>query len=73
MTDIPEGVLLGLGNPLLDITITADINFLERHGLEANDAIEYEPKHQALFQEIVQEHNPTYVAGVYHKQKPVDE
>ena len=31
--------LLGLGNPLLDITVCADSEFLDRYGLQANNAI----------------------------------
>ncbi|KAK7496048.1 hypothetical protein BaRGS_00012749 [Batillaria attramentaria] len=60
---IPEGVLLGLGNPLLDITIYTDTSFLERYGLEANNAIIATDKHQQMFHDMVQNYNPTYIAG----------
>ena len=60
---VKEGVLLGLGNPLLDITINTDESFLKKYNLLANNAIEADPSHQALFDEIVQDHNPIYLAG----------
>ena len=50
--EIAEGVLLGLGNPLLDATIMTDPKFLEKHGLDANNAILAEPKHKELFDEV---------------------
>lgn len=35
----PEGILLGCGNPLLDIQVQVSTNFLEKWGLKENDAI----------------------------------
>ena len=34
-----EGVLLGMGNPLLDISATVKPELLTKHGLKSNDAI----------------------------------
>lgn len=63
MSNVPEGILLGLGNPLLDITITEDDKFLQKYGLEANNAIEADEGHLAMFDDIVNHHKPTYIAG----------
>lgn len=41
-----EGTLLGLGNPLLDISASVDPQYLEGHGLKPDDAILAEPKHR---------------------------
>ena len=63
MASVPEGVLLGLGNPLLDITITEDESFLKKYGLEANNAIEADDSHLTMFDDIINHHKPTYIAG----------
>ena len=36
---LSENVLLGMGNPLLDISATVDKDLLAKHNLKANDAI----------------------------------
>ncbi|XP_016984302.1 adenosine kinase [Drosophila rhopaloa] len=62
--ELPEGVLMGFGNPLLDITCTVEDNvILERYGLEANAAIIAEEKHDALFDELMNMENVIYSAG----------
>lgn len=43
-----EGILLGCGNPLLDISATVDIAFLEKYGLKPDDAILAEDKHTPM-------------------------
>jgi adenosine kinase len=63
MADVPEGILVGLGNPLLDITISTDDVFLKKYDLKANDAILAEEKHQAMFPDMIQNFTPEYVAG----------
>ena len=61
-SDVVEGVLLGLGNPLLDITVYTDTDFLQRYDLQANNAIIATAKHQAMFKEMVNM-KPSYIAG----------
>lgn len=51
---IKEGVILGMGNPLLDITATVDEAVLTKYGLEANNAILAEEKHTPLYPELVE-------------------
>lgn len=62
MAEIKEGMLLGFGNPLLDITIVTEESFLRKYDLKANNAILAEEKHQPMFDELIQ-YNPDYVAG----------
>jgi adenosine kinase len=50
---IKEGVLLGMGNPLLDITATVSEDVLEKYGLEPNNAILAEEKHMPLYSDLV--------------------
>lgn len=55
--------LLGMGNPLLDISAEVDTALLEKYGLKAGDAILAEDKHQPLFGELVKMSNVQYIAG----------
>ncbi|CAD5124334.1 DgyrCDS12626 [Dimorphilus gyrociliatus] len=59
---LPEGTILGLGNPLLDITVQTTPDFLRKYGLSENDARLATPQHDALFDDI-QEMKPRYSAG----------
>ena len=64
MSRLPEKILMGIGNPLLDITITADEAFLQKYDLESNNAIVADKeKHAALFDDMVKNHTPAYGAG----------
>ena len=45
---LPEGVLLGMCNPLLDIEAEVDVKLLEKYGLKQNNAILAEEKHLPL-------------------------
>ena len=58
-----EGILLGLGNPLLDITVTSDDAFLNKYDLEANNAIIAQPRHLPMFAELMRHFEPVYGAG----------
>lgn len=58
-----EGLLLGLGNPLLDISATVDRNFLEKYDLKSNDAILAEEKHKPMYDELVELYNANFIAG----------
>ncbi|EDW80500.2 uncharacterized protein Dwil_GK11532 [Drosophila willistoni] len=62
--ELPEGVMIGFGNPLLDLTTTIeDTMLLEKYGLEPNAAIIAEEKHMALFDEIANQENLQLSAG----------
>ncbi|CAI9743284.1 adenosine kinase-like isoform X2 [Octopus vulgaris] len=48
-----EGVLLGYGNPLLDITIQGASEFLDKYDLKADAAILAEEKHMPMYDEML--------------------
>eukprot|EP00246_Nothoceros_aenigmaticus_P001333 TRINITY_DN11850_c0_g1_i1.p1 TRINITY_DN11850_c0_g1~~TRINITY_DN11850_c0_g1_i1.p1 ORF type:complete len:344 (+),score=69.72 TRINITY_DN11850_c0_g1_i1:144-1175(+) len=58
-----EGVLLGIGNPLLDIAAVVDQAFLDKYNLKPNDAILAEESHLPLYQEVAEKYNPEFIAG----------
>ncbi|XP_051114015.1 adenosine kinase 2-like [Andrographis paniculata] len=58
-----EGILLGMGNPLLDISATVDPEFLSKYGLKSNDAILAEEKHLPMYEEMISKGNVEYSAG----------
>jgi adenosine kinase len=53
--------ILGMGNPLLDISATVDTAMLDKYSLKANDAILYEK--EDLFEELIANHKVDYFAG----------
>ncbi|EDW59820.2 adenosine kinase [Drosophila virilis] len=62
--ELPEGILIGFGNPLLDITsIVEDTMLLEKYDLKPNAAIIAEEKHLPLFEELTNQENVHYSAG----------
>ncbi|XP_065157368.1 adenosine kinase-like isoform X2 [Atheta coriaria] len=58
-----ESLLLGIGNPLLDISASVDEAYLERYDMKANDAILADEKHMPIYKEIVEKYNADYIAG----------
>lgn len=58
-----KGVLLGMGNPLLDISAVVPQEFLDKWGLEMNNAILAEEKHGPMYQEMVEKYEVDFVAG----------
>ncbi|XP_050725598.1 uncharacterized protein LOC127003241 isoform X2 [Eriocheir sinensis] len=61
--DIPEGVLMGMGNPLLDIAVNIDAEFLKKYDLKANDAILAEKQHEPMYKEMAGMEGVEYIAG----------
>jgi len=55
------GLLLGMGNPLLDISATVKEEMLEKYGLKANDAILTEE--EKIFDELKEGYTCDYIAG----------
>jgi adenosine kinase len=60
---IAEGVILGMGNPLLDISATVTPDVLVKYGLEANNAILAEEKQMPLYDELVTKYKAEFTAG----------
>ena len=54
-------IILGMGNPLLDISATVDTAMLEKYSLKANDAILYEK--EDLYEDMLANHKVDYIAG----------
>lgn len=47
--EIPQYILLGMGNPLLDIQVNVDKPLLDKYELAENGAILAEEKHIPLY------------------------
>ena len=61
---VPEGVLFGMGNPLLDISAEVPVDYLQKYNLKPNDAILAEEQHMPIYQELIDHHQPVkYIAG----------
>lgn len=58
-----EGVLLGMGNPLLDISAVVDEAFLAKYDVKLNNAILAEDKHLPMYDELSSKGNVEYIAG----------
>lgn len=58
-----EHALLGLGNPLLDISADVPDTLLAKYGLDANSAILADEKHAPLYPELVADFKAEFVAG----------
>jgi len=56
-----EVCLLGMGNPLLDISATVPAEMLTKYKLKANDAILTEE--EEIFKDLVDNHEVEYIAG----------
>merc|ERR1739849_9231 len=56
-------VILGMGNPLLDISDNVDKALMEKYGLEPGGIILAEEKHQPLFEEMQKRPGVQYIAG----------
>ncbi|XP_054007860.1 uncharacterized protein LOC128891919 isoform X1 [Hylaeus anthracinus] len=61
--DLREGLLLGMGNPLLDISATVGSDFLKKYGLNSNDAILAEEKHKPMYDELIELYQADFIAG----------
>lgn len=61
--DLPEGILLGMGNPLLDLQAKVDKELLDKYGLNENGAILAEEKHIPLFGEISKKEDIEFIPG----------
>lgn len=58
-----EGLLLGIGNPLLDISATVEESFLEKYDLKLNDAILATEKHKNLYSDLTECYDAEFIAG----------
>ncbi|KAK2075617.1 adenylate kinase [Prototheca wickerhamii] len=58
-----QGVLLGMGNPLLDISSVVDQALLDKYQLKLGNQILAEDQHLPLFKELTEKYSPEYIAG----------
>lgn len=58
---VNEGVILGMGNPLLDISANVTKEFLEKYGLQRDNAILAEDKHQPMYVRATKKGNGSMV------------
>jgi len=58
-----RGTILGIGNPLLDISARVDPKLLQKYDLQANNAILAEAKHQPLYAELMASPGVELIAG----------
>ncbi|EDV98687.1 adenosine kinase isoform X2 [Drosophila grimshawi] len=62
-TKLQEGILVGCGNPLLDISAPVPMEFLQRYGMKEDDAILAEDRHMPIYHELVDGYQAEYLAG----------
>lgn len=63
MSELRDGMLLGLGNPLLDISAVVDNEYLSKNDLGPDNAILAEEKHMHIFKELQDTYKAEYIAG----------
>ncbi|EEQ99905.1 Adenosine kinase, putative [Perkinsus marinus ATCC 50983] len=56
-------VLVGMGNPLLDISVNTDAEILDRYKLQPNNAILADDSHIPLYPEVTKMSGVEYIAG----------
>ena len=60
---IPEGILMGIGNSLLDISILTEKSFLDRFNLLPNNAIIAGASHKDMYDAMMKEFKPAFLPG----------
>lgn len=58
-----SGSLMGMGNPLLDISADVGQDILDKYDVKMDNAILAEEKHVPLYKELVENYSPQYIAG----------
>lgn len=58
-----KGAILGMCNPLLDISAEVSMDLLEKYGVTLNNAILAEEKHMPLYSELINKYPVQYIAG----------
>jgi adenosine kinase len=58
-----NGAILGMCNPLLDISSEVPAEFLEKYDVKLNNAILAEDKHIPLYEELIEKFPVQYIAG----------
>ena len=58
-----QHILIGMGNPLLDISAVVGQDVMDKYGVVANNAILAEEKHLPVYQELANNYECDYIAG----------
>lgn len=58
-----EGVLMGMGNPLLDISANVGQDLMDKYDVKPDTQILAEEKHQPLYEELIKNYDVQYIAG----------
>ncbi|WCJ34469.1 Adenosine kinase [Euphorbia peplus] len=58
-----EGIIMGMGNPLLDISAVVDEAFINKYGIKLNDAILADDRHVSMYEEMASTYTVEYIAG----------
>lgn len=63
MSGLRDGLLLGMGNPLLDISANVENEYLVKNNLGPDNAILAEESHMHIFKELKETYKAEYIAG----------
>jgi len=58
-----NGVLMGMGNPLLDISAEVGQDVLDKYEVKLDSAILAEEKHLPIYKDLMDNHNAGFIAG----------
>ncbi|CAH1377100.1 hypothetical protein MTP99_018518 [Tenebrio molitor] len=61
--NLRENMLLGMGNPLLDISAIVDKDFLEKYNMKENNAILADETHKDLNSDLIEKYKAEFIAG----------
>ncbi|GBP58585.1 Adenosine kinase [Eumeta japonica] len=56
-------MMLGIGNPLLDISANVNEDLLNKYELKPDNAIMAEEKHMPIYRELMEKYNAEFIAG----------
>jgi len=58
-----EGILFGIGNPLLDFSVHVDLDYLNKYDLKPGDAVLAKETQLSIYEEIKKQYQVEYIAG----------
>lgn len=60
---VREGILLGFGNPLLDLVADVPESFFKKYDVKPDNAILAEDKHKPMYAELMDQYDVKFIAG----------
>jgi len=58
-----DSIIMGMGNPLLDISAEVGQDMLNKYGVKLDSAILAEEKHLPIYKELIEKYSPQFIAG----------